>query len=127
MEVLLISWTLQSSLISVILGNSMELLEDKMRVWVDSAKFVKPNSGVYVLYNRNRDPIYIGETDSLEKTFETYVDTEFEGNECKQKTSFYQRIFAENPKELQLQLIEQFKNESGKLPICNSKIELETH
>jgi len=127
MEVLLISWTLQSSLISVILGNSMELLEDKMRVWVDSAKFVKPNSGVYVLYNRNRDPIYIGETDSLEKTFETYVDTEFEGNECKQKTSFYQRIFAENPKELQLQLIEQFKIESGKLPICNSKIELETH
>jgi excinuclease UvrABC nuclease subunit len=104
----------------------MELLEDKMRVWVDSAKFVKPNSGVYVLYNRNRDPIYIGETDSLEKTFETYVDTEFEGNECKQKTSFYQRVFAENPKELQLQLIEQFKNESGKLPICNSKIELET-
>jgi hypothetical protein len=82
----------------------MELLEDKMRVWVDSAKFVKPNSGVYVLYNRNRDPIYI-----------------------KQKTSFYQRVFAENPKELQLQLIEQFKNESGKLPICNSKIELETH
>jgi len=119
MEVLLISSSLQSSLISVILGNSMELLEDKMRVWVDSAKFVKPNSGVYVLYNRNRDPIYIGETDSLEKTFETYVDTEFEGNECKQKTSFYQRVFAENPKELQLQLIEQFKNESGKLPICN--------
>jgi len=123
----LISSSLQSSLISVILCNNMELLEDKMRVWVDSAKFVKPNSGVYVLYNRNRDPIYIGETDSLEKTFETYVDTEFEGNECKQKTSFYQRVFAENPKELQLQLIEQFKNESGKLPICNSKIELETH
>ena len=123
----MISSSLQSSLISVILCNNMELLEDKMRVWVDSAKFVKPNSGVYVLYNRNRDPIYIGETDSLEKTFETYVDTEFEGNECKQKTSFYQRVFAENPKELQLQLIEQFKNESGKLPICNSKIELETH
>ena len=39
----------------------------------------------------------IGETNSLEKTFETYVDTEFEGDECKQKTSFYQRVFAENP------------------------------
>jgi len=105
----------------------MELLEDKMRVWVDSAKFVKPNSGVYVLYNRNKDPIYIGETDSLEKTFETYVDTEFQGDECKQKTSFYQRVFAENPKELQLQLIEDYKNETGNTPVCNSEIKLETH
>ena len=127
MEVLLISSSLQSSLISVVLGNNMELLDDKMRVWVDSAKFVKPNSGVYVFYNRNRDPIYIGETDNLEKTFETYVDTEFEGDECKQKTSFYQRIFAENPKELQLQLIEDYKNETGDTPACNTEIKLETH
>jgi hypothetical protein len=72
-----------------------------------------------------KDPIYIGETSSLEKTFETYVDTEFEGNECKQKTSFYQRVFAENPSEMQLQLIEDFKNETGQIPKCNSEIELE--
>ena len=127
MKVLLISSLLQSSLIAVVLDNNMELLEDKMRVWVDSAKFVKPNSGVYVLYNRNRDPIYIGETDSLEKTFEKYVDTEFEGDECKQKTSFYQRVFTENPKKLQLQLIEDYKNETGNTPTCNSEIKLETH
>ena len=104
----------------------MELLDDKMRVWVESAKFVKPNPGVYVLYNRNRDPIYIGETNSLEKTFETYVDTEFEGDECKQKTSFYQRVFAENPAEMKSQLIEDYKNETGNVPACNSEIKLET-
>ena len=104
----------------------MELLDDKMRVWVDSAKFVKSTSGVYVLYNRNRDPIYIGETNNLEKTFETYVDTEFEGDECKQKTSFYQRVFAENTAELKLQLIETYKNETGEIPKCNSEIKLET-
>lgn len=126
MEVLVISLSLQSSLISVALGNNMELLEDKMRVWVESAKFVKPNPGVYVLYSRNRDPIYIGETSSLEKTFEVYVDTEFEGDECKQKTSFYQRVFTENPKALQSQLIEDYKNETGNIPICNSEIKLET-
>jgi excinuclease UvrABC nuclease subunit len=107
-------------------GNIMELLDDKMRVWVESAKFVKPNPGVYVLYNRSRDPIYIGETNSLEKTFETYVDTEFEGDECKQKTSFYQRVFAENTAELKSQLIEDYKNETGQIPKCNSEIELET-
>jgi hypothetical protein len=104
----------------------MELLDDKMRVWTDSSQYVKPNSGVYVLYNRKRDPIFIGETDSLEAEFAKYVDTEFEGDECKQKTSFYQRIFAENPKEMQLQLIEDFKNQTGNIPVCNAEIKIET-
>ncbi len=104
----------------------MELLDDKMRVWLESAKFVKPVKGVYVFYNRGKEPIYIGETNNLEQTFTKYVDTDFEGNECKQKTQFYQRDFIENPKERQLQLIEEFKNESGKLPACNSEIELST-
>jgi len=55
------------------------------------------------------------------------VNTEFEENECKQKTSSYQRIYAENPKEIQLRLIEDFKNETGNIPVCNSEIKVETH
>ena len=105
----------------------MELLDDKMRVWLDSAKFVKAVPGVYVLYNRNKEVIYIGESDNLEKTFTLYVDTEFEGNECKQKTQSYQREFTDNPKQRQIQLIEKYKNESGKIPTCNTEIKLETH
>jgi len=104
----------------------MELLEDKMRVWLASASFVKPMSGVYVFYNRKREVIYVGDSINLEKTFSGYVDTDFDGNECKQKTRFYQREFIENPKERQLQLIEEFKNESGNLPVCNSEIQIET-
>ncbi len=104
----------------------MELLDDKMRVWTDSAKFVKPNAGVYVLYNRNKDPIYIGESNNLEETFAKYVDDEFEGNKCKQKTSSYQRVFIENPRELQLELIQKVKNDTGKNPICNTEIKIET-
>ena len=104
----------------------MELLDDKMRVWTDSSQYVQSTPGVYVLYNRNKDPIYIGEADSLAERFANYIDTEFEGNECKQKTSSYQRVFAENPKEMQLQLIEDFKDQTGSIPICNAKIKLET-
>ena len=104
----------------------MELLDDKMRIWIDSAKFVKPVPGVYVLYNRRKEPIYIGATDNLEATFTKYVDEDFNGDECKQKTQTYQREFTETPKERQLQLIEQLKIESGKTPICNSEIKLET-
>ena len=105
----------------------MELLDDKMRVWLDSARFVKPVPGVYVLYNRSKEVIYIGESNNLESTFAKYVDTEFEGNECKQKTQSYQREFTENPKDRQVELIEQFKNESGRFPECNTEIKLETH
>ena len=105
----------------------MELLDDKMRVWTNSAQFVKSSPGVYVLYNRNKEPIYIGETDSLETTFAKYLDTEFEGDECKQKTSSYQRVFADNPKEMQMQLIEDFKNQTGAIPVCNAEIKIETH
>jgi len=104
----------------------MELLDDKMRVWISSAKFVRPIPGVYVFYNRNKEVIFIGETKNLEKTFTKYVDADFEENECKQKTQYYQREFTDKPKERQLQLIDEFKNESGKLPTCNSEIEVET-
>ena len=104
----------------------MELLDDKMRVWTDSSQYVKANPGVYVLYNRNRDPIFIEETNSLASEFAKYVDTEFEGDECKQKTSFYQRVFVENPKEMKLQLLEDFKNQTGNIPVCNAEIKVET-
>lgn len=63
----------------------MELLDDKIRIWIESAKFVKPMSGVYVLYDRSKDPIYIGETSNLEETFTKYVDTDFEGMNVSKK------------------------------------------
>ena len=104
----------------------MELLDDKMRVWLESAKFVKSIPGVYVFYNRNKEPIFIGETNNLEATFTKYLDTEFEGNECLQKTSSYQRIFTNNQKQEHIELIEQFKSETGKYPLCNSQIKIKT-
>ena len=103
----------------------MELLDDKMRVWVESAKFVKSIPGIYVLYNRNKEAIFIGETDNLETTFTKDLDTEFEGNECLQKTSSYQRIFTNNQKQEQTELIKKIKNETGKYPSCNSEIEIQ--
>ena len=102
----------------------MELLDDKMRVWLESAKFVKSIPGVYVLYNRNKEPIFVGETNNLEMTFTNYVDTEFDENECMKKTSFYQRVFTNDQKQRQLELIEVVKNETGKYPTCNTEIEI---
>lgn len=97
----------------------MEILEGKVLLWLESARFVKSKPGVYVLYDKKLEPIFIGESDNLQKEFEKYVDTDFEGNECKQKTHTYQRTFVDNPKERQKQLLEDYQKMHEKLPTCN--------
>lgn len=97
----------------------MGIHDEKVRVWLDSAKFVKAIPGVYVLYNRNKEIIYIGESENLQQTFTKYVDENFENDSGKQKTQSYQREFVENPKERKRILLEDFKREYGKLPSCN--------
>jgi hypothetical protein len=76
----------------------MEVLDGKVLVWLQSAQFVKAKPSVYVLYDKNLDAIYIGESENLQNTFATYVNTDFENDPCKQKTHTYQRVFVENPK-----------------------------
>ena len=100
----------------------MEILDDKLRVWLESAKFVKSKPGVYVLYDKNKDVIFIGESQNLQERFSKYVDANFENDTCKQKTVSYQREFVENPKERMRQLLEDFKNEHGRLPLCNDDV-----
>ena len=47
----------------------MEILDDKVLLWLGSAQFVKAKPGVYVLYNKNLDAIYIGESENLQKEY----------------------------------------------------------
>ena len=103
---------------------NVEILEGKVLLWLESARFVKNKSGVYVLYDKNLNVLYIGQSDSLQKEFEKYVDTDFEDDECKQKTHTYQRLFIENPKERIHQLLEDYKKKYGKVPICNAESDL---
>ncbi len=101
----------------------MNLLEDKLHVWLDSSRFVKARPGVYILYDKKDEVIYIGETNNLQERFTKYLDTSFEDNTCKQKTVTYQREFLDNPKERQSQLFEEFKNQFGRMPLCNENMD----
>ncbi len=98
----------------------MEILEEKVLLWLESARFVKSKPGVYVLYDKKLNVLYIGSSDNLQKEFEKYVDTNFENDTCKQKTHTYQRMFIENPKERKTRLLEDYKTEHGQLPCCNT-------
>ena len=99
----------------------MNLLEDKIHMWIDSARYVKAKPGIYVLYNRKSEPIYIGESENLQKQFSDYLDTNFEDEPCKQKTHSYQRRFTDNQKEEKQNLLRQYREENGKFPECNSE------
>ena len=46
------------------------------------------------------------------------------GGTSKQKTHTYQRLFTENPKERIHQLLEDYKEEYGKVPTCNAESDL---
>jgi len=99
----------------------MEILEDKIHLWIDSARYVKAKSGIYILYNKKGEVIYIGESDNLQNQFSNYLDTDFGGNSCKQKTHSYQRSFTDTPKEQRKALLEEFLVKNGRLPECNSE------
>ena len=47
----------------------MEILDEKVLVWLESAQFVKAKPAVYVLYDKNLDAIYIGESENLRDKF----------------------------------------------------------
>ncbi len=47
----------------------MEILNDEIHLWLQSARFVKAKPGVYVLYDKNKDVIYIGESENLQNQF----------------------------------------------------------
>lgn len=97
----------------------MEILEGKVLLWLDSARFVKSKPGIYVLYDKKLNALFIGSSENLQNEFSNYVDTDFENNPCKQKTHTYQRTFIENPNERKIQLLEDYKTKHGQLPCCN--------
>ena len=97
----------------------MEILEEKVLLWLESARFVKSKPGMYVLYDKKLNALYIGESQNLQNEFSKYVETNFEKNICKQKTHTYQRTFIENPIERKSQLLEDYKKKHGEYPCCN--------
>ncbi|NIP62817.1 MAG: GIY-YIG nuclease family protein [Nitrosopumilaceae archaeon] len=97
----------------------MELLDGKVLIWLESAQFVKAKPGVYVLYDKDLNAIYVGESENLQSRFEKYVNTNFESNPCKQKTHTYQREFVDNPQERKEKILDDYKRDYGKAPCCN--------
>jgi len=63
----------------------MELLGEKIHLWIDSARFVKAKPAIYVVYDKKLDPLCIGVSENLQSQFEIYLDMNFENNTYKHK------------------------------------------
>lgn|SRR5574338_225069 len=100
----------------------MEILEEKIHLWTDSARFVKSKPGIYVLYDRKLNAIYIGESENLQQQFSKYLDSNFEGEPCKQKTHAYQRTFTVNQTEKKKLVLDAFMAKYGQVPCCNDPV-----
>ncbi len=97
----------------------MEILEEKVQVWIDSARFVKPRPAIYVFYDRKSTVLFIGAAQNLQEQFTKYLDTDFESDKCKQKTYTYQKLFVDDPDKTQKKMIADFEQSTGSKPICN--------
>ena len=97
----------------------MEILNEKVQLWLDSARFVKSKPAVFVLYDKKLEALYIGHSNNLQEQFTKYLETNFENDECKQKTHTYQKLFMENPEEKTKHLLDEYKEKYGKMPTCN--------
>ncbi len=51
----------------------MEILEEKVLLWLESARLVRSRPGVYVLYDKKLNALYIGESDNLRKNLQSIL------------------------------------------------------
>lgn len=99
-------------------------ISGKMYIWGDRAKYVPEKPGVYALYNGDKVLIYIGESSSLRERFTHYLETEFSDDPRKCETRYYRREFTSTQKERMKELLSEHQKAHGRLPECNSPLEL---
>jgi hypothetical protein len=93
-------------------------------MWGERAKYVPEEGGVYALYDEDRVLIYIGGGDDLRETFTRYLETDFSDDPRKSETRYYRREPTLSWEERLRGLLEEYREEHGKLPKLNVPSEL---
>jgi hypothetical protein len=73
------------------------------------------------LHKRKLEPIYIGESENLQKQFSEYVDSDFQDNICKQKNTFLSKNFYGRSIREEKNSNQTIREQYGRLPECNSE------
>jgi hypothetical protein len=91
----------------------------KLYAWGDKVKHVPEEAGVYAFYNKDRQPIYIGNSSNLQKTFTHFLETNFSNDPRKRGTTYYKREFSPKQEERVKELLDEYRQKYGSLPDCN--------
>ena len=94
-------------------------ISGQMYAWGDKAKHVPQEPGVYALYNKAKALIYVGESANLREEFTHYLETDFSIDPRRRETKYYRREFTSKREGRFKELLDEYRHEHGKLPMCN--------
>ncbi|MGD8505454.1 MAG: hypothetical protein PVF15_02170 [Candidatus Bathyarchaeota archaeon] len=94
-------------------------ISGNMYAWGERAKHVSEEPGVYAFYNKDKVLIYIGASSNLQKEFIHCLETNFLTDLDKRETRYYKREPTSKQEERIKELLEEYRQEHGKLPKCN--------
>jgi hypothetical protein len=94
-------------------------ISGEMYAWGGKAKNVPEGSGVYAFYNEAKVIIYIGASTGLREKFIHYLETNFSNDPRKRETRYYKREFTSKHEEKMKELLDEYRQNHGKLPMCN--------
>jgi hypothetical protein len=100
-------------------------IQGKLYLWGERAKGVPAEIGVFALYDKNRNMIYVGGSSNLRETFSRYVETNFSDDPRKRETIYYRRMSTIAWEETVKNLLEEYKVECGEIPKLNNAIKKE--
>jgi hypothetical protein len=99
-------------------------ISGKLYVWEEGAKYAPEEAGVYILYNKDRELIYIGGSPNIRQTFTHSLKTNFSNDPRKRETRYYRRRSVLNWKERAKELLNEYSQLHSKLPKLNVPPEL---
>jgi len=94
-------------------------ISGKLFVWEEGANYAPEEPGVYVLYNKDRDLIYVGGSINIRGTFAHYLETNFSGDPRKRGTKYYRRKPTLEWKKRAFELLNEYNQKHGELPELN--------
>ncbi len=102
-------------------GDIMPIGGDRYPWSKNNVDGAREEGATYSLYSGNK-LIYIGSTGNLRKRFQDYWNKNFEDDPCKRDTDAYKREYRSDYRKREIELLEEYKRQHGKLPECNDVI-----
>lgn len=100
------------------------MLKGKFHLWnKEQVKKVPKKPGVYGLYSKQRDLIYVGSSGNINKRLMHYLRSEFmDDDPCKRYTAYFTVELTPRFIQREGSILREYVRKEAKLPVCNDLI-----